>query len=238
MKKPKPEGVDELGCLSEVAYTLAHKVNNWLTIASGNAQIVAMRRKQGKVSIDDLPKIQQISERIELAAGALQRLMKLSKQMEDEIRLVKITEVVTNTIESLKEHHSFEKIQVETQVNPECKILGNPKLLGQLFLELLDNAWQAMQGQGKIRISCEPMGDHVQVVVEDNGAGIAAVIAEKIFQPCCTTQQGKAGLGLYLIQQIISAHGGKIRWESEVGKGTKFILEFPRWEMKEMEGAG
>jgi signal transduction histidine kinase len=101
--------------------------------------------------------------------------------------------------------------------------------LKQVFLNLVLNAGQAFENDGKIWITTECVEDHVIVRVEDNGPGIAFEILDRIFDPFFTTKNvGEGtGLGLGIAHQIIHAHGGAISVTSEPGAGAAFTVRLP-----------
>jgi signal transduction histidine kinase len=93
-----------------------------------------------------------------------------------------------------------------------------------------------MQGSGTIRVTSERTDGHVLLKVEDTGPGMPPEVVEKIFEPFYTTKKEGTGLGLYITHLIVLAHRGEIRCESEVGKGTKFIIEVPTYAGKMTRG--
>ena len=109
------------------------------------------------------------------------------------------------------------------------KIKCYPEELGQVFMNLISNALNAIDKHGEIKISTEMADGVVRVKVSDNGVGITPEQMTRIFDPFYTTQdQAKAkGLGLSVSYGIIKKHGGEIKVESEPGKGSTFIVELP-----------
>jgi PAS domain S-box-containing protein len=108
-------------------------------------------------------------------------------------------------------------------------VLGAPQELMQVFLNLVINASQAMDGHGTVRVATEHEGEHVVVLVEDQGCGIPPELIERIFDPFFTTKPvGEGtGLGLAISYQIVCKHGGDLTVESEPGRGTRFRVELP-----------
>ncbi len=125
-------------------------------------------------------------------------------------------------------------MQLEVSLEQELpSILGNPGKLQQVFLNLFLNAKDAMAGGGVLSVKTLSNG-HVEVLIGDNGSGIAPEHMQRIYDPFFTTKtapkQGErrgTGLGLAVTYGIIQEHAGKILVESRVGKGTTFHLEFP-----------
>jgi len=110
--------------------------------------------------------------------------------------------------------------------------------IGRVILNLINNAFYAVNERSKqgvlgyepsVIVGTRRLKDRIEISVKDNGKGIPASIKEKIFQPFFTTKptgQG-TGLGLSLAYDIVKAHGGEIRVETEEGKGSDFIVQLP-----------
>ena len=101
--------------------------------------------------------------------------------------------------------------------------------LNQVFMNILDNASQAIATQGDVYIKTVFENNNVVIIIEDNGEGIENKNLNKIFEPFFTTKPAGegTGLGLSISYKIIKQHNGKIEVESEKGKGTKFIISIP-----------
>ncbi len=121
-------------------------------------------------------------------------------------------------------------IEVKRDFQDVPDILCAPSRVNQVFINLITNAAQAMDGQGQLEIATRASGDGwVQVSVQDTGCGIPAENLEKVLDPFFTTKpvgQG-TGLGLSIVRQIMDEHHGKLDIDSEVGVGTTITLSFP-----------
>jgi signal transduction histidine kinase len=142
--------------------------------------------------------------------------------------------VIQDTLTLLDHQFKTSRVQLEVSLEQELpSILGNPGKLQQVFLNLFLNAKDAMAGGGVLSVKTLSNG-HVEVLIGDNGSGIAPEHMQRIYDPFFTTKtapkQGErrgTGLGLAVTYGIIQEHAGKILVESRVGKGTTFHLEFP-----------
>lgn len=154
---------------------------------------------------------------------------KLNLQLED----LDFSQLVKNVLEKYKE--KIFDVGSVVELRAEYPILGkwDPIRIEQVLVNLLTNAMK--YGPGKpIRIEVKQEGNSVQLSVEDRGIGIAKMDQERIFERFERAASPKSfcgfGLGLFISREIVQAHGGKIWVESEVGKGSKFLVELPRHE--------
>jgi PAS domain S-box-containing protein len=104
----------------------------------------------------------------------------------------------------------------------------HPSTLRRALLNLVQNAFDAMPHGGTITLAGQGAATHVRLSVQDRGNGIPTEHLEQIFEPLYTTKPGGTGLGLYIVQEIVTAHGGHITVQSVEGQGTTFTLILPR----------
>ena len=109
------------------------------------------------------------------------------------------------------------------------QVVCNPQQLGQVFLNLLVNASQAIPDHGTITVKTYSESGWIKVAVSDTGAGIPEEIKNKIFEPFFTTKDASkgTGLGLSICADIVKNHGGTISAESQAGRGTTFTVALP-----------
>ncbi len=124
-------------------------------------------------------------------------------------------------------HRDFEihSIRFHTTVEGVTEVEFDPDQMRRVFLNLIRNSIQAMPNGGEIHIVARAMhGGTVEISVRDTGAGISAEDLPRIFDPFFTNKEGGTGLGLSFVRKIVNAHGGEVRAESNVGKGTTFTI--------------
>jgi signal transduction histidine kinase/CheY-like chemotaxis protein len=121
--------------------------------------------------------------------------------------------------------------EVVTSLGEGVQVRGDEARLGQVLLNLLVNAGQALAGRpgARVRVTTERTGDEVRATVADNGPGISAADQRRIFDAFFTTKRREAGsgLGLAISREIVAQHGGELTVESEEGKGSRFIVKLP-----------
>ena len=96
-------------------------------------------------------------------------------------------------------------------------------------MNLMRNAFESIDAEkgGEVVLRATVKGDLLGIQIIDNGCGIAPSNVERMFRPYFTTKQGGTGMGLPMVRRIIEEHGGQITFESEEGKGTRFIILLP-----------
>ncbi len=119
--------------------------------------------------------------------------------------------------------------QLVVEVPPELPMTGMPRQLGQVVLNLIVNALQALRDQGQVSVNAALHDERIVLTVRDDGAGMTEEIRQRIFEPFFTTKERQGvGLGLALVHGIVESHGGVIEVESALGAGSTFRLVLPR----------
>jgi len=126
-------------------------------------------------------------------------------------------------------HAEQKGVRLEVVAAEGVRLRGPQEELRQLVINLVENAVQATQPGGRVRIAAERQAGKVRLVVEDTGCGIPPENRERIFDLFFTTKDpGKGvGLGLALVKRTVTDLGGAIQLDSEVGRGTRFSIELP-----------
>jgi two-component system, NtrC family, sensor kinase len=176
-------------------------------------------------SLTDIDKI--ACERIYAVIRSLKTFARVN---EGDLRTVNVHEILLNTIK-LSGCVFRRRVTVETQFSDEVpEVECYPALLSQVFLNLIVNASQAIQGEGKVIVQTELEGDRIHVSVADTGTGIPPEVQPRIFSAGFTTKPvGEGtGLGLSISREIVEdTHGGKISFDTVLGVGTTFHVRIP-----------
>ena len=155
-------------------------------------------------------------------------LRKFARLDESDWKQADLREGLDETL-ALVEHQTRGRIQVVRSYGDIPLVGCYPGQLNQVFMNLLVNAVQSIEGEGRIDVECSREGDQVCVRVRDDGRGIREEALSRIFDPGYTTKGVGVGtgLGLSIAYRIASNHGGSLRVKSEVGKGSEFTLTIP-----------
>lgn len=206
---------------------VAHDFNNLLTPILGNAEIALESLAPGTPLYEDLREIQQAA----LAARDLvSQLLGLARKQLRETRAIDLSQAVSEgarMMSRLIPPGITLKLELSEKLPP---IKADAAQLNQILMNLLVNAVDAIGAQGEIVIGSSLDADgRVTLTVRDNGRGMDEETALKIFDPFFTTKEAGRGVGLGLatVYSLVHQHGGQVSVESELGKGTLFVISFP-----------
>lgn len=155
-------------------------------------------------------------------------LRSFSRLDEAVVKAVRLEDGLDDTL-ALLQHHFKNRIQVVRDYHLNIPVLCRPGQLNQVFMNIIFNALQAIEGPGTVTVRTRAEGDQAVVEIQDTGRGIPPEIRGRIFDPFFTTKKvGEGtGLGLSISYGIIEKHGGRIEVASEPGSGTRFTLYLP-----------
>ena len=221
---------ERLAFVGRLAADLSHEVNNPVSFVIANLQYIADNVELTGAQADDLR--QSAMDALE-GARRIQRVVQDMKgMMRGEDPLPRPFDLNAPVRFALRmSARQLEGVQVESSLAADVTVLGDEARLGQVFLNLLVNAAQALTGQRdpRVGITTERRGDQVRATVWDNGPGIPRRDQGRIFEAFFTTKPRAAGsgLGLSISREIVQRHGGDLSVESEEGRGSRFIVTLP-----------
>ena len=220
---------EKLSGIGEFVAGVAHELNNPLTSVMGFSELLARADKdpQNRRYLEIIHKSALRCQKI------VQGLLSFARRHQPERKLSNVNTLIENAVEFLQYQLRTSNIEVTTRLDPNlAKTMLDPHQIQQVFLNIINNARQAIEGcaiKGRIIISSERMQQSLRVTFQDNGPGISEENLPKLFNPFFTTKEvGKGtGLGLSLCYGIVKEHGGTIQVRSKLGEGATFIIELP-----------
>jgi two-component system sensor histidine kinase AtoS len=217
---------ERLTAIGELAVGIAHELRNPLSSIKGFARII-----QSTLAHDDVNQ-----EYLEIIIKEVDRLSRLSQELLNTARnpnsipyyVLQINDVVMQSVEAFNMEKYLPQAYVKVQLEPDLPLIwGEAERLKQVMMNLLYNAYQALDESGYIYVDTSRQGDWVQIRVTDTGSGIDPDKIERIFNPFFTTKLEGNGLGLALVHSIINQHYGYVEVKSEPGQGATFIIRLP-----------
>jgi two-component system, NtrC family, sensor histidine kinase HydH len=215
--------------LAEIAGGFIHEIKNHISTLGLNLQLLAEDHGEPQN-----PRERRAHERIERLQHECERLVEVSNDFLRFARAEKLhlepavlDEVVGEMVDFISPTARQKGIKITWYPGSIPQVMLDSDLFKQALLNLLINSEQAMPEGGEIIIQASQEPGAARLDVIDTGCGIAAEDLPKLFRPFHTTKPGGTGLGLPTTRKIITAHGGTIDVQSEVGRGTKISIRLP-----------
>ena len=179
-----------------------------------------------------------VEREMQVVKRVLEDLQNIAKPIPLERFPIELNRSVGDAIESMQGLAETAGVSLRAELSPEpLYVEGDLFALGRVYRNLVVNAIQATAPGGLVVAGVEQQGDRVQVRVYDTGCGIPADRLQAVFEDFVTTKRRGLGLGLAITRKIVEQLGGRISVASEVGKGTTFVIDFPRTDARPMAQA-
>jgi PAS domain S-box-containing protein len=228
---------EKLAVMGQLAAGVAHEINNPINGIITYLHLMLKQLDQKKMDPAVWEKNLKLIERETVRIGRLVRnLLNFSRKTEPDLGPVNLKRLLAETIPVLDDQFLIKNIKLIERCADEIPdVLGDHAQLQQVVMNLIVNAIQAVDKNGRIDIALAAEGAKgsecfVTLEIKDNGVGIPEEDLENIFDPFYTTKTGEkggVGLGLSIAKQIVNAHHGRIRIQSKVGKGTTVSVRLP-----------
>lgn len=232
---------EKLRALGEMAGGVAHDFNNFLTVILGNSQLLLADEDNDRETREALNTIERAATD---ASETVRRIQEFTRvRTARSFSTVDINTVINNSIEVARPRWRGEaeargiSIQMNVELGELPPVNGNESELGEVMVNLLLNAVDAIPDGGTISVSSGVDSDGwIEIEVTDTGHGMEDDIRSRIFEPFFSTKGPRgSGLGLSLVYGIVCRHGGNIIVESKAGDGSKFTVHLPVATIADME---
>jgi signal transduction histidine kinase/CheY-like chemotaxis protein len=232
---------EKMASIGVLAGGIAHEFNNILSVILGYAALAKDDVPEGNSVKADLEIILKAGNR---AKDLVKQILTFSHQSDESLNSIQLQYIIKEAIKMLKTT-TPSSIEVRQDISIDCNnVLANSTMIHQLLINLYNNAVQAMNQKGILKISMRQVtntdedntglpallpGEYVKLAISDNGPGIEPSIKDRIFDPFFTTKEvgHGTGMGLSVVHGIVKKLGGSIYVDSEPGKGATFCIYFP-----------
>ena len=226
--------LEKMNSVRTIVAGIAHEFNNILAVVHGNAEVLEDGFENEKELKKGLHNIKKASDE---GAGIVRDMITIAQSDKDtsEHLFFDLKQLIIQAIEAVmpgwKNIAYFSEMKYKIDRNGMKRVPGvfcNPTELREVFVNIINNALDAMPDGGRISFSTWSNEDTVFVEISDTGMGMSEEVKNRIFDPFFTTSRPeRTGLGMGVAYSIITRHGGKIGVESEEGKGTTLTLSLP-----------
>jgi two-component system, NtrC family, sensor histidine kinase PilS len=218
---------ERMAAVGRLSAAIAHEIRQPLTAMTGALKELA---RLAPLEDDDKKLVQIVSRESQRLNQIITEFLDYSRERSYAFAELDIVALIEETLLLIERHAStLGKVRVE-RVFPGGKLRANVDrdAMKQVFWNLCNNALRAMPDGGVLTVGLEAVGDLVRISVRDTGTGFDPRATARIFEPFQSGFAGGTGLGLAIVYQILQAHKGHIRVETEPGLGTEFVVEIPR----------
>lgn len=216
--------------LAELAGSLAHEIKNPLSVIHMNIDLLSE-----DLAEFDSPDRRRALARVDIVREQCQRMEAL---LRDFLRYTRLRDIdlvsgslndqVDVVLRAYRAQADAQHIDIKKYLDPDLPAISlHSDSLQAALMNLIKNALESMEGGGQLVVRTYATPNSVALDLIDTGRGMDDNTALHMFEPFYTTKEGGSGLGLPTAQKIIEAHGGRINVQTELGRGTKFVLEFP-----------
>jgi len=219
---------EKLSAIGQMASVVGHEIRNPLGVIN-NAIYYIRTKLEMSLGLELDPKIKKhigiIEKEIDASNKIVNDLLGFSRTRPPMAQPHDLNKIIEDSLSVVS---IPETVKVEIGLYLELPpALVNPDEVRQVFVNLINNAWQAMPDGGTLKIRTYIEEDMAQTEITDTGCGISAENMKKLFTPFFSTKTKGTGLGLAAVQRILERHKGKIKVRSRVGQGTTFIVSLP-----------
>ncbi|MCX6927942.1 MAG: ATP-binding protein [Verrucomicrobia bacterium] len=216
--------------LARLLGRLAHEIRNPLSSLDIHVQLLdedlALLAPQVREQLT--PRLEIIHGELHRLEGIVERFLRLAGPAGVDLEPVEIPKILTHVCELLRPEAAAREIEVLARVADSLpRVMADPVRLTQALLNLVINGIQAVERKGRVEVSAALADGMVCVAVSDNGPGIPPEKLAAIFEPYFTTKAEGSGLGLWIAQQIATAHGGNLQAQNGLVGGAVLTMRLP-----------
>ncbi len=227
---------EKVAAWQEIAQRMAHEIKNPLTPIKLSAQRILKKYKNNPDSIDTIlePAVDAIIKEVENLTELLAQFKDFAKMPSPVREDIELKNLITEV--SMLYSESYPDITLDFYGLEDVCLKGNKGQIQRVFSNLISNSFEAISGTGTVTFRTELVRKgnthYCRIQITDTGSGIDPAMKKQIFDPYFTAKEGGTGLGLPIVERIISDHKGTIWYESELEVGTTFFIELPMEDFK------
>jgi two-component system CheB/CheR fusion protein len=212
---------ERLAAIGETAAMVGHDLRNPLQGIAGALNLL----KQESLTAEERNEMLQVIEKsIHYSDAIINDLSDYSAEIKLKLAEATTKSIISDAIEAV---HVPQNVTVQDVSEDEPTLSVDADKMRRAFINLIENAVDAMPQGGTLTISTKKSDNHIEIALTDTGSGMPAKVIENLWKPLQTTKAKGMGLGLTICKRIIDAHGGNISVKSKTGEGTTMTIRLP-----------
>ncbi len=222
--KERMERDERLMAMGEMAARISHEIKNPL----GSMELFLSMLMAGKMRAKDRKYLEYVLFGVKTIDRIINNILSYTRPRELALKNEELRSVVGDTLDFMSVSTAARNIDVDFVPSSPGSALFDPDMMKLVIMNLVSNAIDAVGQNGKIKVDIKENRRYGVLIISDNGPGMPEEVRRNIFNPFFTTKDKGVGLGLFIVYNIIKAHGGFIEVESEKGSGSSFLIYIPR----------
>lgn len=223
--KERLERDERLMAMGEMAARMAHEIKNPL----GSMELFLSMLLNSRQRKKDRKYIDYVLFGVKTIDRIINNLLSYTKPKTLALTEARLSQVVKETLDFMGLSASSRGVDLEVNIGFSESSFFDPDLIKLVIMNFVSNAIEAVNGEkGIIKVDVKEEGKYAVVAITDNGVGMSEELQKNIFNPFFTTKDKGVGLGLYIVYNIVKAHGGYIEVESSEGSGSTFSIYLPK----------
>jgi signal transduction histidine kinase len=210
--------------MGEMAARISHEIKNPL----GSMELFLSMLLSSKLKKADKKYVDYILFGVKTIDRIINNILSYTRPKTVSMKKGELFDIVKDTLDFMNISISARDIDVDFNVASHGPSSFDPDLMKLVVMNLISNAIEAVESKGRIKVDIKENGKYAVLIVGDNGPGMPEEVRKNIFNPFYTTKDKGVGLGLFIVYNIVKAHGGYIEVESAEGSGSTFLIYIPK----------
>ena len=222
---------ERLATIGKMSSQITHEIRNPLSSIGLNTELleeeIGLLSQNGQMD-EARSLLAAIRGEIDRLTGVTEQYLRFARMPKPELNDESMNHILNELVEFMSSQFQIADIAVETTFDGDLPDINvDERQIRQALMNLLVNSIQSMESGGVLKLATCQVNGSIQISISDTGHGIDEETRSKIFEPFFSTKNVGTGLGLTLVQQIVDEHKGSISCESQLGEGTRFLIDLP-----------